>query len=99
MRLVARNFRSRFGEVDLVALAGDTLVFVEVRARRSTAFGTQAETVDYAKARRLTLTCQAFLQRTRLPWRDWRIDVAEVSLDRWRRPYRVSFIESAIEEW
>ena len=99
MRLVARNFRSRFGEVDLAALSGDTLVFVEVRALRSTRFATPAETVTRAKSRRLVLTCQQFLQDTRLAWRDWRIDVAEVRLDRWRRPYRVSFVESAVEEW
>lgn len=99
MRIVARNFRSRYGEVDLVALSGRTLVFVEVRARRSTAFATQAETVNRAKSRRLVATCQQFLQDTMLPWRDWRIDVAEVRLDRWRRPYHVSFIESAVEEW
>ena len=99
MRIVARNFNSRYGEVDLVAMSGRTLVFVEVRARRSTAFATQAETVNRAKSRRLTLTCQQFLQVTTLPWRDWRIDIAEVSLDRWRRPYHVSFVESAIEEW
>ena len=99
MRIIGRNFSSRYGEVDLVALSGRTLVFVEVRARRSTTFATQAETVTRAKSRRLTLTCQQFLQDTTLPWLDWRIDVAEVRLDRWRRPYHVSFIESAVEEW
>ena len=99
MRLVARNIRSRFGEVDLAALSGDTLVFVEVKALRSTKFATPAETVSAAKSRRLVLTCEQFLQDTSLAWRDWRIDVAEVRLDRWRRPYGVSFVESAVEEW
>ena len=98
MTVIGRNFSTRFGEVDLVALAGETLVFVEVRARRSRAFVTPAETVMGAKSRRLIVACQQFLQDTDVPWSDWRIDIASVELDRWERPASVEFIESAIEE-
>ena len=98
MRVVDRNFRTRFGEVDLVALKGDTVVFIEVRARRSTAFATQAESISESKVGRLIAACQEFLQRTKIDWSDWRIDVAAVDLDDWRRPAAVEFIESAIEE-
>lgn len=98
MIVVSRNFATRFGEVDLVAKAEDTLVFVEVRARRSTAFVTPAETVMGEKSRRLIVACQQFLQDTDVAWSDWRIDVASVELDRWERPAAVEFIESAIEE-
>ncbi len=98
MTVIGRNFRTRFGEVDLIALAGETLVFVEVRARRSTAFVTPAETVMGEKARRVTVACQQFLQDTDVRWSEWRIDIASVELDRWERPAVVEFIESAIEE-
>ena len=98
MTVIGRNFSTRFGEVDLIAKAGETLVFVEVRARRSRAFVTPAETVTGNKARRLIVACQQFLQDTRVPWSDWRIDIASVELDRWGRPAAVEFIESAIEE-
>ena len=98
MTIISRNFRTRFGEVDLVATSGDMVVFVEVRARRSTAFVTPAETVMGEKSRRLIVACQQFLQDTALPWSDWRIDIASVELDRWERPTSVEFIESAIEE-
>lgn len=98
MTIIGCNFRTRFGEVDLVAKAGDTLVFVEVRARRSTAFSTPAETVTRDKSRRLVLACQQFLQDTKMRWSDWRIDVASVQLDEWSRPSAVEFIESAVEE-
>ena len=97
-RVVERNFRTRFGEVDLVAVSGDTLVFVEVRARRSTAFGTQAETVSRSKSRRLIAACEEFVQQTDIGWSDWRIDVAAVDLDGWGRPAAVELIESAVEE-
>ncbi|MCE2456640.1 MAG: ribonuclease HII [Dehalococcoidia bacterium] len=98
MTVITRNFRTRFGEVDLVAMSGETLVFVEVRARRSRAFVTPAETVIGEKSRRLIVACQQFLQDTEVPWSDWRIDVASVELDQWERPASVEFIESAIEE-
>ena len=97
MTVVGRNFRTRSGEVDLIAANGHTLVFVEVRARRSNEFVTPAETVSGAKAQRLVSACLEYLQSTNVRWTDWRIDVAAVELDAWGRPAAVEFIESAIE--
>jgi putative endonuclease len=64
LRLVARNYRSPFGEIDLVMLERDTLVFVEVRHRSSADFGTPAETVDRRKQARLRATAEHYLQNT-----------------------------------
>ena len=61
-QILERNFRTRFGEIDLVARDGDTVVFVEVRARSSDAFGTPEETVGRTKRRRLIKTALAFAQ-------------------------------------
>ena len=62
LRILARNFRTRFGEIDLVAQDGDTVVFVEVRSRSSAAFGTPQETVTAAKRRRIIRTAMAYAQ-------------------------------------
>ena len=62
MRILARNFRTRFGEIDLVAQDGETVVFVEVRSRSSDAFGTPQETVTVAKRRRIIRTARAYAQ-------------------------------------
>ncbi len=97
MEVVSRNFRSRFGEVDLITLDGGTLCFIEVRARRSSAFGSPGETISSPKARRIIAACNEYLQWTEIEWSHWRIDVAEVQLDRWGRPIAVEIIESAIE--
>ena len=51
--ILARRYRTRFGEIDIVAQDGPTLVFVEVKARRSDRFGTAAECVTPWKQRRL----------------------------------------------
>ncbi len=63
MRCVARNHRCRGGELDLVMLAGDVLVFVEVRYRRGARFGSAAESVNARKQQRLIRAAQDFLMR------------------------------------
>jgi len=62
-RCVARNFSGQRGEVDLITLDGETLVFVEVRARNATAHGRPEETVDWRKRARLLQAAQQFLAR------------------------------------
>ncbi len=59
----ARNVRSRFGEIDLIMRQGDTLLFVEVRYRRSNHFGGAAASVDAKKQRKLIATAQHYLQQ------------------------------------
>ena len=61
--VVARNFRTRFGEVDVVARDGATLVFVEVRARTWSAFGGAAASVDARKQRRIIAAARHYLAR------------------------------------
>lgn len=61
--LVERNFTSRYGEIDLVCRDGDTLVFVEVKMRRRSSYGTAEEAVSPAKQRRLISAAEDYLQR------------------------------------
>lgn len=61
LRLLARNARSRGGEIDLVMLDGAAVVFVEVRYRANPAFGGGAASVDAGKRRRLVHAARAFL--------------------------------------
>lgn len=63
LSVLARNYRCPHGEIDLVMRAAGTLVFVEVRYRRTSRFGTPAETVDARKQARLRATAEHFLQR------------------------------------
>jgi putative endonuclease len=61
LAIVARNFRRRFGELDLIARDGDTLVFVEVRLRTSEAFGGAAASITAAKRARLARAAELYL--------------------------------------
>jgi len=63
--IVARNYRTRFGEIDLVAREGATLVFVEVRMRSSERFGGAAASIDSRKKDRIVAAARQFLARLR----------------------------------
>jgi putative endonuclease len=79
MTVLARNWRCREGELDIVARDGDALVFVEVKARSSTAFGEPAEAVGRVKARRIhVLACRWLAENQQGGARDLRFDVVSV---------------------
>ena len=65
LHVVARNFRTKRGEIDLVARDGATLVFVEVRFRRSDSHGGAAESITAAKQARMVAAAQVYLLRQR----------------------------------
>jgi putative endonuclease len=65
LEIVARNYRTRLGEVDLVAREGEVLVFVEVRLRSWAAWGGAAASVDWRKQRRLVAAARHYLSRLR----------------------------------
>ena len=75
--IVERNYRCRFGEIDLVARSGAVLVFVEVRARKSEAFGGAAGSITVAKRRRLVAAARHYLAKHRVN-RACRFDVVLV---------------------
>ena len=61
LRILARNWRCRLGEIDLVAEEGATLVFAEVRLRQDAAFGGAAESITAAKRARLLAAARLYL--------------------------------------
>ena len=76
--VLARRFRTRRGEIDLVAQDGDTLVFVEVKSRSAAGFGRPAEAVDARKRSRLRRAAEVYLLRHGGGDRPCRFDVLEV---------------------
>lgn len=81
LKTLARNYRCRYGEIDLIMRDGLALVFVEVRARGNTAYVSGSESVDRAKRRRLRATAEHYLGgiRERLP--DCRFDIVSFNGD------------------
>jgi putative endonuclease len=77
-RIVARNFRAAGAEIDLVAMDGETLVFVEVKTRRSRISGAPEEAVDERKQTRMRRAAEVFARRYRADEVEMRFDIAAV---------------------
>ena len=93
--ILARNYTCKLGEVDLVALDGHTVVFIEVKSRSGDAFGTPFDAVTKHKRRQITRVAQHYLLRHRLTDRDVRFDVVGV---RWQDgEARCELIRNAFE--
>lgn len=95
--MIAQNWRCSSGEIDLIMRDGTTLVFVEVRTRRSAVNGLAEESVTPAKQRRLIALAQLYLDRHPAEAAAWRIDVVAVQLPLGRTA-RIRHLRHAIEE-
>ena len=80
-QLIERNFTVKGGEIDLVCDDGGTLVFVEVRARKSSDFGAPEETITSAKRRRIVLAAKLYLLTKQIEERACRFDVIAIDGD------------------
>lgn len=85
-RIVGRRERVLRGDIDIVALDGRTVVFVEVRSRTDTAHGHPAETVGRVKQRRISDLAAAYIRRHRLEDCSVRIDVVAVTFSAGEKP-------------
>ncbi len=74
-RILETNYRCRYGEIDIIALDGETLVFVEVRARTSEVYGTPEESVDRRKQRRISMCALNYVSQRGLDEVEARFDV------------------------
>ncbi len=96
--IVATNFRTREGEIDIVARVDDWFVFIEVKTRTNLAFGSGIEQISVQKSLRLQSAARSFLAENDLEQSNWRIDLVSVEMDRSGRVIHIEHIESAIEE-
>lgn len=97
-KIIERNYRCRWGEIDVIARDGPTTVFVEVRSRRSNRPTSPAESVTERKQEKLVLAAQHYLTSREMPsGTDCRFDVIEVRFER-GKPVAVEVIVDAFGE-
>ena len=89
--ILARNARTPYGEIDIVARQGSEIVFVEVKTRRSNKFGWPEEAVQSKKQARMIASAESFLQANPDIDGDWRIDVIAILLEKGRPPLITHF--------
>lgn len=95
-RIIERNYRCCYGEVDLIAQDGQDLVFVEVKTRRGAICGLPEEAITSQKARKLQIVADYYLQAHQLLDCSWRIDVVAVQFSANGRLEEVRLYQHAI---
>jgi putative endonuclease len=98
-RILERNFRTPFGEIDIVAERGRTLVFVEVKTRLTDSLGPPLLSVTKIKERRIIRNA-LFYMKLRRPSAGlgWRIDIISVKLDMNHKLQGVDLVENGVED-
>lgn len=94
--ILERNFRCRYGEVDLVAEHEGELVFVEVKTRRGTAFGRPEEAVTFRKQQKILEVAAYYLDAHDCSQRSWRIDVVAVQFNQAGRFEEIRIYQHAV---
>lgn len=93
-RIIDRNFRIRGGEIDIVALDGDTLAFIEVKARSTSEFGSPLEAITSWKLKSLIKTAHFYiLKHPKLPSL-MRIDAVAITLDEFNEINSIELIKN-----
>lgn len=96
IKIIDRNYRTRSGEIDIVAKDGKSFVFVEVKAKRTSRFGKPYEMVTERKKRKLRMTSKRYLQDSRVDIgkTNWRIDVISIDYE----TGKIEWLKSAVED-
>lgn len=95
--IIAGNYHSRMGEIDLIAKKDDFLCFVEVKTRGENSFYQAKEAVDFSKQRKIIATSKIFLKNHPMDIQP-RFDVCEIYLDSKFKPIKINYIENAFTE-
>jgi putative endonuclease len=93
--ILERNVRTQYGEIDLIARHGITLVFVEVKTRSSTEFGYPEESITATKQQHMQDTAQDYLQTRPELDGEWRVDVIAIRRIENQAP-EITHIENAL---
>lgn len=94
--IVQTNYRTRCGEIDIIAKQGPILVFIEVKTRRSTSFGSPLLAVTAKKQRQISMVAQEYLSKNKLFESDARFDVVGMRIDAAER-VEIEHIENAFD--
>ena len=79
-KILERNFRKKYGEIDIIAKKGENIAFVEVKTRKNDAFGRASEFVDWKKQERIKKTAFSYISEKELQG-DFSFDIVEVYLE------------------
>jgi len=94
-KIIARNYKSKFGEIDIIAKDRDTLAFVEVKTRKTDEFGGPKMAVTERKRRQISKVASEYLKRSGLSHVKARFDVVAIKLEQGRN--NIEVVKDAFE--
>ncbi len=94
-QILDRNYKTKLGELDIVAKERDIIVFVEVKTRSSRSFGLPQEAVNFKKQNKIMRMAMQYLQNRDLRG-TWRIDVVGIVMSKNRRVENIDLIRNAV---
>lgn len=97
-QVLERNARTEYGEIDLIVEREGTLVFVEVKTRRSSAYGYPEEAITRSKIDHMIASAEAYLQTIMDFKGDWRIDVVAVEINELDNQPLITHFPNAVSE-
>jgi putative endonuclease len=95
--IVICNYKNRYGEIDIIAMDGETLVFIEVKSRRSDRFGSARESVSRAKQKKISMVALGYLKSTGSVRRKARFDVVAVNSNASAPVNHIELIKNAFD--
>lgn len=95
--ILEKNFRSKCGEIDIIGKDKDYIVFIEVKTRSSSKFGTPREAVTFTKQNKIYKTAQLYIMEKRLLNFNCRFDVIEVILNTVTNEHSIKLIKNAFQ--
>ena len=96
--ILEKNYRTVFGEIDLITKLKSTIVFVEVRTRATSSLGPPYLSITRVKQRHIIKNALFYLKRKRMMGANWRIDIVSVKLNYDRKVENIELIENAVED-
>jgi putative endonuclease len=98
IKIIGRNYRNEFGEIDIIGLDGEELVFFEVKTRSSNSLGEPEIGITATKLEHMVNTASSYVQEYGQN-EDWRIDVLAVSLKKTQQKSEIEWIKNVTENY
>ncbi len=95
--IMEKNFRTPFGEIDLIAERDGCVVFLEVKTRICGRFGPPLSAITREKKRRIVKNCMYYLKMKKILWGPCRIDAMGIKLDSSMRVETIRYVKNAVE--
>jgi putative endonuclease len=96
IQIIHKNFRTRYGEIDLIAKENETFLFVEVKTRQSERFGFPEDAVTDAKLDRMEIVISEFFEQFDFGDIDWRIDIISIIRNPQTEKFELNWIKNVV---